>query len=227
MSHGPAPNPWAPPTTGSSTMGPPTRALFATYQNLIARGSALETQLKVGLSRLDGLARLAPELELEPPGPPRIAAALLLLSRADASREAARLFRELGEHRELLRGVETGRLVVRPSQERPYDLDIGEAEAGDARLAGELGFLPILAGLAVLGRLALIGGALVLTSRAVDHLEFRWKAKLIEAGQDISKLAEPAADLGTKVSRVTTPLAFAAGAVAAAVIVTHWKKPRA
>ncbi len=203
---------------GSTSMGPGTSALFATYQHLIARGNALERQLKAGFSRVDDLARLLPEHE-QP--------AELRQSRADAGLEAARLLRELGEHRELLRGVETGRLVLRPSQERPYDLDIGEAEAGEARLAGELGFLPILAGLAVLGRLVLIGGAMVLTARTIEHLEFRWKAQLIEAGKDISRLSEPAADFGTKVSRVTTPLAFAAGAVAAAVIVTSWKKARA
>ncbi len=207
-------------------MGPPTHALFATYTKLLARCSEIETALRSGFARLDALAKLAPELEQQLP--PMVGApADLMLSRADATREAARLTRELGEHRELAKGVETGRLAVRPSQERPYDLDIGEAELGDARLSGGLGFLPILAGLAVLGRLALIGGAMVLTSRAVDHMEFRWKAKLIESGKDISKLAEPAADFGTKVSRVTTPLAFAAGAVAAAVIVANWKKKRA
>ncbi len=211
----------------SSSLGPSTRALFATYQNLIGRVGELERQARAGLWRLAALKAIDPDLErfLAPTiGVP----ADLLISHADATRELGRLAGELQSHRDLAQGVATGRFAVRPSQSKPYDLDVGQAEADDPQFAGELGFLPILlGGLAVLARLALVGGAMVLTSRAIDHMEFRWKAKLVEAGKDISKLSEPAPDLSTKVSRVTTPIAFAAGAVAAAVLVSSWKKRKA
>lgn len=202
----------------SVALAPSSQALFSSYKALVSRCQEVEAQGRRTIAMLQALDAIG-ELR-EPVILPAATGAsgdrIALLEQWD------RLALDLAEHAKLVAGVEAGRYAVRPSSSKSWDIDIGTPAPGEPTFAG-LGFLPAAAaGLAVLGRLVLIGGGMALVGRALDYLEFRTKASLLEQGKDVSTLAPPPG-AAAQVSSVTTPLAWAAVAVAGAVMLSRWK----
>lgn len=213
------------PSPRATTAGPPrsvtapdVAALYASYRGQLARVQAMAANAQAVRARLSahqaaGGLDAAPAWITEIPGASAV-------SLADADRELGLVLGELGKHAALVAGVDAKRLVVRASASTPGDLDIVNPSGGNV---GELGFWPLLiAGAAILGRVVIAGCVTAVVLRTYDHLEYRSNAQLLEQGKDISKLLPPS-DFGTKVSKVTTPLALAAGAIGVAMLVKAWR----
>ena len=189
--------------------GPSVRALTETHRQLVARAAAIGKAGRDALATVRALAGLDEMLRTE------------RLELEQKAAELEHLLGELGVHEELVRGIAAGRFTVRPSASKPYDLDAFEASA-----AGTLGVFPLLPLVAIVAGAVVLGMGLSTASRWMEHREFEIKSNLLQKGLDISKLRIPESDLGTKVSRVTTPLALAVGAVALYGAARLWKEGR-
>ncbi len=214
----PPPNPWASPTGGGSVQaGPSVRELYASFRGLVARTRAVSDDARTTRGRLRTLEQLGVRDAGGPAGVPP-------LSQVEA--DFHEQWRALGELEELVRGVEAKTYVLRPSASKRFDLDIVPAGGGGNALGG-FGFLPILAGLAALGRVAIVLGGMYLADRGLKTWETHRLAKLVDEGKDISKLVaamNPPPSTASGIASVTTPIAIAAGVVALALVAREWKR---
>lgn len=209
------PNPWAG-GGGSVQAGPSVRELYASFRGLVARTRAVSDDARATRSRL----RRYEQMGVRDDGGPRDVAPL-----AQVEAEQHARWRELGELEELVRGVDAKAYVLRPSATRRFDLDIVPKDSDGA--LGELGVLPILAGLAALGRVAVVLGGMYLADRGLKAWETHRLAKLVEEGKDISKLVtamNPPPSTAAGIASITTPIAVAAGVVALALVAREWKR---
>ncbi len=210
-------NPWAP--GGSSVQaGPSVRELFASFRGLVALARAVSEDARSTRARLRTLEQLGVRDDGGPAGVPPLA-------KVEADYHAH--WRALGELEELVRGIDSHEYVLRPSETKRFDLDLLPKGSAGAGAMGELGILPILAGLVVLGRVAIVLGGMYLADRGLKAWETHRLAKLVEEGKDISKLVtamNPPASTASGIASVTTPIAIAAGVVAVALVAREWKR---
>lgn len=213
-----APNPWANPgggqasSSGTTQTGPSVASLLSSYRGLVAIAERVSAEARATRARLRTLASLGATDAGASPSVPTVRA---LEDKHDE------LAAELAQHAAQVRGLGT-RYQARPSAAQAFDLDIVESTG----LSG-LGFLPILAGIAVVGRIAIVLGGMYLADRGLHAWETHRVAKLIEQGKDVSKLVQamqPPPSTGSSIASVTTPIAIAAGAVALAYLVKEWKR---
>lgn len=201
--------------TTSVRTGPSLTTLFSTHQALLRRGQAEAEAARATRKRLGVLERMGAK-DTPRPGQPALSAVLAELERLEA---------ELATHAALSQGVQTGQYLLRPSQERPFDLDIVPRDA--PALAG-LGVLPpLVAGAIALARIGAVVYGMYVAHAALKTYEVNRLTNLVEQGKDVSKVAEviePKLSTAAGVASVTTPFALAAGLIGAAYLLREWKK---